>query len=543
VVGLAFGRFSVASFGPIAYVIGVVLGLLGGANLPWIFNTFNRFFTRLEKLYANLLQTLIRRRKLILAALGTGIVLTVLAFGALPSAFIPEEDQGYGLGIFQLQNGASLSQTQKTGLEIAKVLKAEPDITAASIVSGYGFNGSSPDQGVFFYGFKPLEERQGADQSAEAIVNRLNKKLGAISSGLAVAAQPPAIPGFSAQGGFYFQFNDLSNGAYSIPQLDDLANKLVAAGSVSGDFSTLYTQVSPSAPAFSLTVDRSLLGALNVDFQQAMQTIAVLAGGNYSGLTYENGQVRNIYVQSDADSRSDLSDVLSYYVHNKDDKLVQVSEFASVELSSAPPVISHYNLYRTILLQGAEAMRDSAGRTMALIEQEIGVIEPMVKENIAPETRLLELQRELEAARGQFDAGRVAMSQAQAGIAAIEGEISNRKEAYMLQAIDELSMVVADLSELGEALPLLEERVTRTVIRAPMDGIVYRLNYRTPGGYIKTGDVVLELVPTGEDLVVAAQIDPKDISNIRLEDAVRIRLSAYDSSRYGSVDGRVTFTW
>lgn len=210
------------------------------------------------------------------------------------------------------------------------------------------------------------------------------------------------------------------------------------------------------------------------------------------------------------------------------------------ELAGALSVLQQQRNQRLQDLQGAQAMRDSAGRTMALIEREIDVMEPMVRENIAPETRLLELQRELEAARGQVDSGEVAMSQAEAGIAAIEGEISNRKEAYMLRAIDELSVVVADLSELDEALPLLEERVSRTVIRAPMDGIVYRLNYRTPGGYIKTGDVVLELVPTGEDLVVAAQIDPKDISKIRLDDAVQIRLSAYDSSRYGAVDGRVT---
>jgi adhesin transport system membrane fusion protein len=209
------------------------------------------------------------------------------------------------------------------------------------------------------------------------------------------------------------------------------------------------------------------------------------------------------------------------------------------ELTGALAVLEQQRNQRLQDLQGAEAMRDSAGRTMDLIKREISVIEPMVKENIAPETRLLELQRELEAARGQFDAGQVAISQAQAGIAAIEGEIGNRKEAYTLQSIDELSMVVADLSELNEALPLLEERVSRTVIRAPMDGIVYRLNYRTPGGYIKTGDVVLELVPTGEDLVVAAQIDPKDISKIRLDDEVQIRLSAYDSSRYGTVAGRV----
>jgi multidrug efflux pump subunit AcrB len=236
------------------------------------------------------------------------------------------------------------------------------------VISGYGFNGSSPDQGVFFFGLKPLEERSGADQKAPAIVARLNTKLEKISSGLAVAAQPPAIPGFSAQGGFYFQFNDLSNGAYSFNQLNDLAKDLVVTGTASGDFSTLYTQFIPSAPAFGLKIDRSIMGALNVDFQQAMQTIAILAGGNYSGLTYENGQVRNIYVQSEAKGRSKLDDVLSYYVRSKDDKMFQVSQFAKADLTSAPPVVSHYNLYRTILVQGAEAIGKSSGQALDKIQ-------------------------------------------------------------------------------------------------------------------------------------------------------------------------------
>ena len=369
VVGLAFGRFSAASFGVGAYVFGVVLFGIAGSRLALIFERFNSFFAWLQGRYARLLEVLIRKRKLVFAGLAGGIVLTALAFSALPSAFIPEEDQGYGVGIFQLQNGASLSLTQQTGLEIAKVLKEEPDITAASVVSGYGFNGSSPDQGVFFFGLKPLEERSGADQKAPAIVQRLNAKLSKISSGLVVAAQPPAIPGFSAQGGFYFQFNDLSNGAYSFNQLDALAQKLVAAGTASDQFSSLYTQFIPSAPAFGLKIDRSIVGTLNIDFQQAMQTIAVLAGGNYSGLTYENGQVRNIYVQSEASGRSTLEDVLSYYVRNRDNKLVQVSEFASSELTSAPPVISHYNLYRTILIQGAEAVGKSSGQALTAIQQ------------------------------------------------------------------------------------------------------------------------------------------------------------------------------
>lgn len=209
------------------------------------------------------------------------------------------------------------------------------------------------------------------------------------------------------------------------------------------------------------------------------------------------------------------------------------------ELAGALAVLEQKKNQREQDLQGAETNRRTTESTMKLLEREIAVLEPMVKDNIAPETRLLELQRELEAVRGQFDNAAVAIQQAKSGIAEIQNEIENRGDAYLLEAMDQLSAVVAEKSELLEALPLLQERVSRTVIRAPMDGVVNQLNYRTTGGYVKPGDVVLELVPTGEDLVIAAEIDPKDISNIRPDDAVRIRLSAYDSAKYGTVDGRV----
>ncbi len=127
----------------------------------------------LSRLHASLVAFLIEKRRWILVGLGGGIALTLFAFSALPSAFIPEEDQGYGLGIIQLQNGASLSQTQATAKEVAKVLSEEPEIIAGAVVSGYGFNGASPDQGVFFFGLRPLEERGGAAQKAPAIVEKI----------------------------------------------------------------------------------------------------------------------------------------------------------------------------------------------------------------------------------------------------------------------------------------------------------------------------------------------------------------------------------
>ena len=368
IVGLAFGKFSATSFGNWTYIAGVLIGGFAGANLTRIFRSFNAGFDRLQKGYANLLGRLIKARKLVMGGLGAGIVITLLAFTTIPSAFIPEEDQGYGLGVFQLQNGASLVETKKLGTKIAQVLSKEDDLENAAIISGSGFNGSSPDQGLFFFGLKPLSERKGREHSAEAIIDRLNSQLIELSGGLAFAIGPAAVPGFSPQGGFYFQFNDLSNGAYNFNELSKMAGELITTANTSGDFSKVYTQFNPSSPAIALSIDREVMGALNVDYQEAMDTIAVLAGGNYSGLTYESGQVRNIYVQGQADQRKSVEDILEIYVRDRDGGLVQVSQFASADLSSAPPVISHYNLYRTILIQGAEAVGKSSGQALTALQ-------------------------------------------------------------------------------------------------------------------------------------------------------------------------------
>lgn len=221
--------------------------------------------------------------------------------------------------------------------------------------------------------------------------------------------------------------------------------------------------------------------------------------------------------------------------------LTEGSLFSSrkVELAGTISVLEQRKQQRIQDLQSAEAATGTAQRTVALIEEEIEFVEPLVKDNIAPATRLLELQRQLEQARGERARSRVSIDQAGSAIREIESEIENAHEAYRLKAMEGLNTAVAEKSELQESMPRLEERVSRTVVRAPMDGIVNRLNFRTPGGYVNTGDVLLEMVPTGEALLIEARIAPKDISNIRPEDLVRIRFSAYDSSKYGTVDGRV----
>lgn len=221
--------------------------------------------------------------------------------------------------------------------------------------------------------------------------------------------------------------------------------------------------------------------------------------------------------------------------------LTEQSLFAArrSELAGQLSVLEQRLQQRKQDFRSAESTVGTAQRTADFITEEVNVVQPLVKEKIAPATRLLELQRQLEQARGERDRALVAVEQARSGMAELESEISNARANYKLRAMDELNTVVAEQSELREALPSLEERVARTVIRAPMSGIVSRLNFRTPGGFVNTGDVMLELVPTGEALIIEARIMPQDISRIQLDDAVRIRLSSYDSAKYGTVDGRV----
>ena len=221
--------------------------------------------------------------------------------------------------------------------------------------------------------------------------------------------------------------------------------------------------------------------------------------------------------------------------------LTELSLFAArkTELNGELAVLEQRSEQKSQELEAAQATLETSKRTMELLEEEIAIVAPLVKDNIAPKTRLLELQRNLEKSRGDLNRAKVSINQARSGARELEFEIQNARDNYILQAMDELNSVVAKQTELKEALPRLKERVSRTTIRAPMGGVVNRINFRTTGGYVNTGDIILELVPTGEALVVEAKISTKDISNIFIDDEVKIRLSAYDSAKYGSVKGRV----
>ncbi|MFN6131794.1 MAG: efflux RND transporter permease subunit [Synechococcaceae cyanobacterium] len=364
-IGGVFGGLYGAMAG--GWLAALLLGALGatvGTFLMPIFSAFNAGFERLAQGYSRVLRQVIRLRRVVALILLAGIVITGVAFSSVPSGFVPTEDQGYGLGIIQLQPQASIEATMAVGRQAQRILAKESEIVSGEIVGGAGFNGGSLNQGLFFFGLKPIEQRGGPGQSAPEIIARLNREFRTIPGALVMAQSPAAVPGFSAQGGLSFQFNDLSNGGYSPTELAQMGDKLIGAARATGNYANLYTQFVSDAPVWRLDVNRDRMASLNIDYGEAMQTLGTLFGGSFVNQTYEDQQYRQVYVQAKGSRREVVQSLDNLYLMDRNGKQVPLANVMTPRLESAPPIISHFNLYRTVLIQGAEAMGRSSGQAI-----------------------------------------------------------------------------------------------------------------------------------------------------------------------------------
>ena len=148
-------------------------------------------------------------------------------------------------------------------------------------------------------------------------------------------------------------------------------------------------------------------------------------------------------------------------------------------------------------------------------------------------------KREEEASLGKANSAKSAQKRLVSGLDEIDEQLKAEKQFYKTSALTDLSSIEGEMVELRARIPALESRLERTSVRSPVDGVINRLNYVTADAYASKGEVLLEIVPTGSDLIVEAKVDPKDIADIVLGQDVKISLTAYDPSRYGRIDGEV----
>jgi HAE1 family hydrophobic/amphiphilic exporter-1 len=346
------------------------IGLVVGWFVPLIFTNFNRFYGGFEKGYSGILDLALKARPVVMGILAIGILLTGFAFTKVPGGFVPIEDQGFSVGFVQAPEGVSNEKTLEINKKVAEVLRSEPDIASAALFSGASLDGNAPNKGLFFFGTKHWDERTEKDQSLAAIVQRLNQKFATqIDGGRVIVVEPPSIPGYGTGAGFEFQLLDRSSGAYSLSDFFGSAGQIIQSANANELLSRVYTLFAPESPQYEIKVDRETMASVGVDYGSAMSAFSVNFGGAYVNDTFQEGKVRRVYVQSDDINRSKPQQLTSTYVSNNKGEQIPLSEFFTIRPMNGPSVIPHFNLFRSIKVEGSPAPGRSSGQAISAMKQ------------------------------------------------------------------------------------------------------------------------------------------------------------------------------
>lgn len=436
---IAVSTFNALSFSPSMAAL-----LLGppkpvGGPLGWCFGKFNQGFAWVSDRFLRLVQFFIQIRYIILGVFVAGLLATVYMFTAVPTAFVPNEDQGAFVGIVQGPDGVSLSYTDGVLAQAEQRMREIPEIESTFTVSGAGFDGNGPNLGLFFARLKPWSDRPNADQTVDSILRTLNGKFRSITDAVVIALNPSPIPGFSATGGVEMQLQDRTGGQLSIEDFDQNARQIIAkANEQPATAGTVSTTFTTGTPRLRLEIDRNKVESLNIDFQQALATVGATLGSQFvNDFTLGNRNYR-VFVQADGVYRDSPDDIGKLYVRSRDGALVPLSEIATISRTTGPQVIGRYNGYRSIKLQGSEAAGYSSGQAIQAME------------TAYQETALSGVGRDwIGIAREQLAAGSLGALIFAFGIIMVFLTLSAQYESYIDPIIILLTVPLALLGALG----------------------------------------------------------------------------------------------
>jgi HAE1 family hydrophobic/amphiphilic exporter-1 len=196
---------------------------------------------------------------------------------------------------------------------------------------------------------------------------KLQQLMFAPNGGLVALIQPPAVQGVGSYGGFQFMLQDQGNN--TLADLDRVAHQIVSASRARKDMTGLITTFSANDPQILVTIDREKAKAMNVSLSQITTTLSVFMGSEYINDFDYNNRTYRVFVQADQPFRMTAKDLHNFYVRSDSGQMVPLDNLVTVANSSGPPVITHYNLFRAVEIDGSPAPGYSSGEGIAGMEQ------------------------------------------------------------------------------------------------------------------------------------------------------------------------------
>ncbi|BAZ26767.1 RND multidrug efflux transporter [Kalymmatonema gypsitolerans NIES-4073] len=365
---IAISTFNALSFSPSMSAIIMRRQQEAHGPLGLFFRWFNRVFDWLKGGYVNIVEFLIRVRWIVIPVFIAGLVATGWIYQTTPQGFIPEEDQGYFFAIVEAPPGVSLNYSVDLVKKISEeVVQPLPEVEHVVGNAGFGFEGNASNKTLFFVKLKDWEERRGAEHSVFGILQKINKGLREkIPGAVAIAVNAPPVDGLGSTGGFEMYIQNRQ--ALPMEVLIENTRNVIAAAQKRPELGGVFTQFTFDTPMMQISIDRNQAKAQNIRVSDIFSTMQTYLGASYVNQYVLGGRLYRVYAQAEGTVRSNPEDLSRLYVRSQDGNLVQLSSLVQLERMTYPPVVTHFNVYPSIKIQGGPAPGYSTGQAIQAME-------------------------------------------------------------------------------------------------------------------------------------------------------------------------------
>ncbi len=339
-------------------------------------DNFNNGFDRASDRYVGAVKAIVARKWLWLGIYVVVVAVLALLFLRLPTGFLPTEDQGIGIVQFQLPPGSTQNRTFEVQKEVEKYFLTNEgkNIATAFSVSGIGGGGAPGGQntGLGFVALKNWSEREGKENSADAITGRASGAFSNLRDAQVYALVPPAVRGLGQSNGFTIELQNTSG--MSIEKFEAARDKLLAAASAEPSLVGVRLTELPDVPTLHVDVDPQKLSSFGLTQANVNATLSAAWGGQYVNDFLDRGRVKRVFVQGDAPYRSKPSDLDQWFVRGSQGQMVPFSSFATTNWQKAPVSLSRFNGIQSYEFQGSAAPGQSSGQALETMRRLAGQI-------------------------------------------------------------------------------------------------------------------------------------------------------------------------
>ncbi|MDR7116293.1 efflux RND transporter permease subunit [Caulobacter sp. BE254] len=333
------------------------------------FNWFNRNFNDTSRRYQGTVRGLLGKSGRWMLAYGVVILVMGFLFIRLPSAFLPEEDQGTMFTLVQLPPGAPEERTQAVLDQVRNhfLVDEKESVQAVFTVAGFSFAGAGQNAGLAFIRLRDFDERKAANLKAPAVAGRAMGKFMQIRDAMVFAVVPPAVPELGTSSGFDFQLQDI--GGVGHDALIAARNQVLGMAAQDPSLAGVRPNGQDDTPQLKIDIDQAKAGAMGLTTADINAALSAAWGGSYVNDFIDRGRVKKVYVQADAPYRMRPEDLDNWYVRTSTGTMAPFSSFATTRWIYGSPRLERYNGLSSVNIQGAPAPGKSSGQAMAAMEK------------------------------------------------------------------------------------------------------------------------------------------------------------------------------